>query len=333
MKRILFFIASLSLLLTSCGGVDNPGGGGGGKQGTLELKCTTEAAADVTENSAVLKGKVALKTDNAVNGSAWFYFGTDKATLTKTGQKISTQSVSSNIYTETTFNISATLTGLQPESTYYYVLEASVGGKDASGEIVSFTTGKAAAPDPTPGVAELVDLGLSVKWRAWNLGATKPEEFGDFYAWGEVQTKERYQADTYKWSDATFEKMTKYNATDGLTKLAASDDAAAAKLGGKYRMPTADEFKDLREKCTWTFEKRGDVEGYTVTATNGNSIFLPLCGMRYEDNRLHKDYGLYWSSNVEASKSNALSLSLHNGEVKEYDIQRFVGFSIRPVSD
>ena len=331
MKKILLPFAACVLLLASCGGVDNPegGGGGGGKKGDVVLTCNTDAAADVTENSAVLKGRVILKTDDAVNGSAWFYFGTDKANLTKTGQKISTQSVASNIYTETTFNISATMTGLQPETTYYYVLEASVGGKDASGNVVSFTTGKAATPEAT----DLVDLGLTVKWRAWNLGASKPEEFGDFYAWGEVQTKAKYQADTYKWSDANFEKMTKYNATDGLTKLQASDDAAAVKLGGKYRMPTAEEFKDLREKCTWTFDKIGEVEGYTVTAANGNSIFFPICGMRYEDSHLHKNYGFYWSSNVEAGKTNAISLRLLNGEVVEYDIQRFVGFTIRPVSD
>ena len=328
MKRVLLFLGVLSLLV-SCGGVDNPDNGGGGKKGSLELKCDTDAAADVTENSATIKGRVTLKTDQAVNGSAWFFFGTDKANLTTTGQKISTQSITSNIYTETTFNISATMNGLLPETTYYYILEASVGGINASGNVMSFTTGKAPVPEAT----DLVDLGLSVKWRAWNLGATKPEEFGDFYAWGEVDTKEKYQADTYKWSDATFEKMTKYNATDGLTKLSAADDAAAVKLGGKYRMPTAEEFKELRDKCTWEYGTLNDVAGYKVSATNGNSIFLPLCGMRYEDNRLHKDYGLYWSSTLNAEKAHGTALSLKNGEVKEYDIQRFVGFSIRPVSD
>lgn len=336
MKKTISLLAACTLLLTSCGGVDNPSGGGGNGSGKTvrELKCTTGEAADIKENSAVLKGSVFLKTDKAASGTAWFYFGTDQATLTTKGEKINAGTFSSKDYTETTVNFSATLSGLTPNTTFYYVLAASADGKESTGNVVSFKTAGASTPsEPGEADSELVDLGLSVKWRAWNLGATKPEDAGDYYAWGEIATKNRYQMDTYKWSDATFETLKKYNATDGLTKLAAADDAAAVKLGGKYRMPTADEFKDLREKCTWTFGKVNDVEGYTVTAANGNSIFLPLCGMRYEDQNLHKDYGLYWSSNVDPSYFHALSLSLHDGEVKEYDIQRFVGFTIRPVSD
>lgn len=336
MKKILLAIAACALL-ASCGGVDNPDNGGGGnkKEGIVEVTCSTEAAADVKENSLTLKGKVYIKTDKSASGTAWFYFGTDKSTVTTQGQKTPTSNFTSKDYTETTVNIAASLAGLTPETTFYYALAASVGGKEIVGNVMSVTTAKSATPPPTPGeeTAELVDLGLSVKWRAWNLGAKKPEEFGDYYAWGEVQTKSRYQSDTYKWSDANFEKMTKYNSTDGKKKLEAADDAAAAKLGGKFRMPTAGEFKDLREKCVWTYEEKGDVAGYTVTAENGNSIFLPICGMRYEENLLHKNYGLYWSSSLDADESHGVALSIMNGEVKEYDIQRFVGFSIRPVSD
>lgn len=140
--RFSRFIALATSLLFLCAACTGPAEDNGKdkKKGIVAFYCTTEAAADVTENSAVLKGSIYLKTDEAVSGSAWFYFGSDRETLKTQGQKVTAGSISSNIYTETTVNASVSVTGLQPNTTYYYLLEASVGGQDAAGNTVSFQT-------------------------------------------------------------------------------------------------------------------------------------------------------------------------------------------------
>ena len=148
MKKTISLLTACALLLTSCGGVDNPSGGGGNGSGKTvrELKCTTGEAADVKENSAVLKGSVFLKTDKAASGTAWFYFGTDQATLTTKGEKINAGTFSSKDYTETTVNFSATLSGLTPNTTFYYLIAASADGKESTGNVVSFKTAGASTP-------------------------------------------------------------------------------------------------------------------------------------------------------------------------------------------
>ena len=128
-----------------------------------------------------------------------------------------------------------------------------------------------------------VDLGLSVKWAVWNLGATKAEEYGDYFAWGEVKTKNNYDYSTYKYYKSS-NKVTKYctdsnyGNKDNKTILESADDAVAVNWGGVWRMPTQDEFKELREKCTWTWTKENSINGYKVIGVNGNSIFLPAAG-------------------------------------------------------
>ena len=121
---------------------------------------------------------------------------------------------------------------------------------------------------------EAVDLGLSVKWASFNLGASKPEEYGDHYAWGEITSKDNYSWTTYKWCTGAEDKLTKYcpkdkagdwdatakpDGPDGEVKLLPSDDVAHVKLGGKWRMPTDAEWKELLENCTWTHSSLNDV--------------------------------------------------------------------------
>ena len=139
-----------------------------------------------------------------------------------------------------------------------------------------------------------VDLGLSVYWAECNLGVSKPEEYGDYYAWGETEPKESYSWSTYKFGTSPPGPFSKYNtisifgSIDNKTVLEPEDDVAHVKLGGKWRMPTDAEWAELMEKCTWTWVTNyngSGINGRLVKATNGNSIFLPAAGLHRQGSK------------------------------------------------
>ena len=202
---------------------------------------------------------------------------------------------------------------------------------------------------------EYVDLGLpsGLKWAKCNLGASKPSDYGDYYSWGETAPKADYDWPTYKWMQAgksNSNYITKYTVADGQTwgiwydssgafigdnktVLAAADDAATANLGSPWRMPTADEIKELIDNCTWIWTTQDGVNGYQVDGPNGNAIFLPAVGFRSGSNL---DYagskGYYWSSSLDtAGSSIACNLGFISGGHDRYDNGRYFGFSVRPV--
>ena len=181
---------------------------------------------------------------------------------------------------------------------------------------------------------EYVDLGLSVKWATFNVGASKPEDYGDYFAWGETEPKEVYDWSTYKWCDSTENNMTKYNATDGLKTLLPEDDAAHVNWGGEWRMPSEAELTELREYCTWQWTTQNGTAGYIVTGPNGNSIFLPAVG--YFNNSsciLADERGYYLSNSLSRDnprKANMLYFTLDNVSKRSIHY-RYCGQSIRPV--
>ncbi|MBR5399921.1 MAG: Ig-like domain-containing protein [Bacteroidales bacterium] len=137
-----------------------------------------------------------------------------------------------------------------------------------------------------------VDLGLSVKWADRNIGANSEEEYGDYYAWGEIETKDIYTWDTYKWG-------TEYNLTKYLGKctLDLSDDIANVVLGGNWRMPTERELWELISGCDWNWTTISGINGFRVVSKkNGNSIFLPAGGLRTDNIVYNNITGDYWSS-------------------------------------
>ena len=189
---------------------------------------------------------------------------------------------------------------------------------------------------------EWVDLGLSVKWAACNVGATSPEEYGNYYAWGETEVKTTYSWATYKWCNGSYDTQTKYctsssyGTVDNKTQLELADDAARANWGGAWRMPTDAEWTELRDNCTWTWisDYQGTgIAGRIVTGLNGNSIFLPAAGYRGDDDLYGAGYyGYYWSSSLSAgSPSNAWSVYFRSGNVVRYYSNRCCGLSVRPV--
>lgn len=153
---------------------------------------------------------------------------------------------------------------------------------------------------------EYVDLGLSVCWATTNVGASFPEAYGDYFAWGEIKPKDTYSWATYRWSNDSGDYFIKYNAAypdfgtiDGKTVLDFMNDAAQVFWGEPWRMPTASELTELVEKCTWMWTTQNGVKGATVTGPNGHSIFLPAAGY-IEDHSLKAEgkEGWYWSSSL-----------------------------------
>ena len=194
--------------------------------------------------------------------------------------------------------------------------------------------------DPYNGHA-YVDLGLpsGLKWATCNVGATKPEEYGNYYAWGGTTPKTTYDWSTYKWCNGSDDTMTKYctdsdyGTVDNKTVLDPKDDAASVNMGGSWRMPTKAEQDELRTECTWTWTTLNDVNGYNVEGPNGNSIFLPAAGYRGSSG-LNKagSYGIYWSSSLNTRYSDcAYDLYFNSDNVDwSYDY-RYYGQSVRGV--
>ena len=198
----------------------------------------------------------------------------------------------------------------------------------------------------TGGLHEFVDLGLSVKWATCNVGATKPEEYGDYFAWGETSTDYSYTIDTYRYANGSPEKLTKYctrkqygnkKFTDNKTILEIADDVAHIKWGEDWRMPTEQEVKELKDNCTWVKTTINDVQGYQVTSNmpgyTDRSIFLPLAGSRYDTKyQLVGSFGEYWSSSLDAVLPYyARTLSLYPEDIHVRSFKRECGYSVRPV--
>ena len=186
-----------------------------------------------------------------------------------------------------------------------------------------------------------VDLGLSVKWACCNVGATKPEDYGGKYAWGETEEKSDYDLDTYKWSNDSFNTVTKYctsiggGTVDNKRVLDPADDVAHVKWGGSWRMPTRDEINELTTKCNWQWTSLNGVNGYRVTGPNGNSIFLPAAV--YRSGAELNFRGNYWSSSLYDYTSHcAYALYFNDGSFypgMQMHYSRYCGLSVRPVSE
>lgn len=182
------------------------------------------------------------------------------------------------------------------------------------------------------GISGAIDLGLSVKWAAYNVGAEAPGEYGDYYAWGETETKSKYDWSTYLDSpNRDGNSFTKY-APDKKTVLDPEDDVAHVKWGGSWRIPTKAEQDELRTKCSWTWMTQNGVNGRMVTGPNGNSIFLPAAGYRGSSLYDARWDGRYWASSLyESILCNAINISFHWDSVNWGSSSRLYGQSVRPV--
>ena len=188
---------------------------------------------------------------------------------------------------------------------------------------------------------EYVDLGLpsGLKWATCNVGANKPEDYGDYFAWGETETKTEYSKGNSLTLEHSVSELRRRGIVDGNNRLTSSHDAARANWGGSWRMPTKEELEELENKCTWIWTTQNGVKGYKVTGSNGKSIFLPAAGYRYGAS-LYADGsdGYCWSSSpddyyVYDYYYHAYDLHFYGGgeDVGYYD--RCYGQTVRPISE
>lgn len=219
----------------------------------------------------------------------------------------------------------------------------------ASGEsdVPSYARTRRTAPRTSSGNEkdghEYVDLGLpsGLLWATCNVGATRPTEAGDYFAWGETATKEHYDLDNYKWMDEATEDVLKYcidkkfGTVDGKDELDSEDDAAVANWGGEWRMPTDDEMKEMVDGCYWewtdNFEGSGMAGRVGISKKNGNAIFLPAAGQN-GDNVGKRGY--YLTSSL-CPIMNDQATCVYNWDImfdKNVATLRYYGSSVRAVN-
>lgn len=191
-----------------------------------------------------------------------------------------------------------------------------------------------------------VDLGLpsGTLWATRNVGATNPEDYGDYFAWGETIPKNYYDWETYKWGycdEELYLILTKYNtesdcgSVDGKTELDPEDDAAYVNWGPSWRMPGMWQIQELCNSCTWQWSELNGVFGQLVTGPNGNTIFLPAAGFVWEDYcSLASLGGYYWSRTLVSSYPDYayyLDFGWNNWECRDFGFRRPSGYTVRAV--
>ena len=200
---------------------------------------------------------------------------------------------------------------------------------------------------PIP-IAVDLELPSGTKWASFNLGASNPEDYGEYYAWGDIEldNKWSYSWDTYKWCNGSRNSLTKYNTSSSLgtvdnkTTLEGVDDVAHIELGGNWRMPTYAEYYELLTQCTWANSTRNGVNGKIVTGNNGNSVFIPKAGWKNSNGPSEVGTnGYYWTSSLYTDDDNhddyawcVKILVFDSYDIYDY-FTRCSGLTIRPVID
>lgn len=175
---------------------------------------------------------------------------------------------------------------------------------------------------------DYVDLGLSVKWATCNVGATSPSDFGDYYAWAEIEPKANYSEDNYVYHNDKGQYYVFDSDIEGT-----EDDAAHIAWKGSWRLPTKEEWDELSSNCNWKWTNKDGHDGYLITSSNGNSIFLPAAGGYVESKLSYTEMGLYWSSRqMEDFVSGAYGFHFNSsGKGWGDGSYRWQGHTIRPV--
>ncbi|MBR5216257.1 MAG: hypothetical protein IKV80_08565 [Bacteroidales bacterium] len=270
----------------------------------------TSEVKEITSSSAVCGGNVT--TDNGSTVTA-------KGVCWSTNQN---PTVEDNKTTDgsSVGNFTSNLSNLEPNTIYYVRAYATNAAGTSYGETISFTT---LAQTNTINGHEYVDLGLSVKWATCNVGANSPEEYGDYFAWGEVETNDEY-------IDANCQTYDKEMGLIGGTEY----DAATVNWKGGWRMPKYGELEELINRCTWEWTTQNGIYGNKVIGPNGNSIFLPAAGMMQNSSNYYKDStGYYWCDSPKADDYFACRIWFSSSKKGLGSDRRYIGQSIRPVID
>jgi surface protein len=209
--------------------------------------------------------------------------------------------------------------------------------------VIDIILGRNAEPEPEH---DWVDLGLpsGTLWATCNVGANSPEEFGHHFAWGETEPKDVYDWSTYKWCNGSYTTITKYctnseygynGFVDNKTELDLEDDAAYVNWGPSWCMPTVEQQQELYQNCSSVWTTKNGVNGRLFTGPNGNTLFLPAAGGRWDGSLYYVgSYGCYWSRTLYTcfSRSDlAYNLDFTSGYVGCDGDDRIIGFTVRAV--
>ena len=194
---------------------------------------------------------------------------------------------------------------------------------------VSYVDFSAKPSDPTVTAGQAVDLGLSIYWASCNLGAEKPEESGNYYAWGETKPKSKYREDNYSYYDSNLATYIDIGKNISGTQY----DAATINQGSDWRTPTENEINELIKNCTWEWKQINGTNGYLIVGKNGNSIFLPAAGFKDVVGNIFQPntYLSYMSSNGGGKYAHIL-VKDNAGPFVSILNNRYEGYPIRPVT-
>ena len=289
---------------------------------------------EITQTTAIGGGEVINDggTDVTERGICWNTAGTPTIA----------DSHSSNGTGTGSFTVS--MNGLTGNTTYYVRAYAINSVGTAYGNEVTFTTEESINPI----TGGWVDLGLpsGLLWATCNVGASSPEDYGDYFAWGETNTKSSYSWYTYQYCCSnSYNSLTKYcqksdygcnGYTDNLTILQSGDDAASANYGG--RMPTKEEWEELYNNCTsvWVWTAQNGPNGRLFTGPNGNTLFLPAAGFRGNSSIGEAGYtGYYWSSSLPTDYPDHMwYFDFYSGGYGMSSLTlRYRGYSVRAVRE
>ena len=299
--------------------------------GSWLFKITTSTAVSVTTNSFKAMASVSLN-ENVKSLSVSPEVGVCYSDENSQPTYSDSHEVLGSSMTDYTININY----IDPGTTYYYRTYVKLLGEVYyDPNVYSITTLGTKPQNKVINGHKFIDLGLpsGLLWAECNVDASTPYADGDYYAWGETQTKSSYSWSTYKWGSSP----AKYNSSDGKTTLEASDDVATVKWGKECRMPSRAEFQELYNKCDWTWKSNyNGASGYLVTGPNNQTIFLPASGYRSLGGLgSHGSCGYYWSRSLNASDTDcAYYLDFNSGYVyPSYSNDRYYGRSVRPVAE
>ncbi len=299
----------------------------------VDASVTTSDAANVRYTSASLSGTFSVNSSTTLSTEAYFLYSETATSLEdlKTQGNKAAATISGSSFT-------VDLNNIPDGKTNYFVACVKVHDVVVFGSVKSFTT--TALPDGA------VDLGLSVLWHKHNMGASSEEEYGDYYAWGETETKDVYTIKNYKWRDFNSAyQLTKYNTkwqegvVDNKTVLEEQDDAAHVVLGNGWHMPSLQNWKELVDNCTWTWTTINGKKGRLITSNiNGKSIFLPAAGHKGENGLDYQNnWGTYNSTSLDTvypEQSRGLHIAERDIDIDaDSGISRHIGVPIRPVHD
>lgn len=295
---------------------------------------TTNSVSDVTDTTALCVGAVVDNGNADITAKGFCWSTEQNPTLedNTVAAIVTREDAADDFFT-------ATLLGLTAATEYYVRAYATNSEGTAYGENINFLTVEATPEEPIEpedpyNGHEYVDMGFpsGVKWATCNVGATLPTEYGEHYAWGEIETKEIYEIG----SCTTYGKA--LDSISGNSEY----DAASAKWGGNWRTPRLEDMYELVTKCEWIWAGNGF---NVVSKINGNYIFLPAAGFMNTPAAVaggtegvldQGRWGYYWTATPYDEKytnKEACSLLLSSGGYQTEVGLRYNGFSIRPVID